>query len=101
MGLQVAKSTPINEKMLLIGLQAHGFAGGIIEKFTADRGGQWLLYQPRMEGDGKLPVETNGGETFKYPCNPFSADQCYIHPDYKRQLDCACGSCPSTTMQQQ
>lgn len=84
-----AKSVPIDEKLLLIGLQAHGFAGGIISDFAADRGGQWLLYQPRMEGDGWLPGEIVG-DIVQYPCNPFSSMMCHIHPSYKAELDAAC-----------
>jgi hypothetical protein len=38
----------INEKTILIGLQAHNMACGIIKAFSADRGGQWLLYSPEI-----------------------------------------------------
>jgi hypothetical protein len=89
-----ARAVPIGDKLLLIGLQAHGFAGGIISDFKADRGGQWLIYQPRMEGTGILPTET-AGETARYPCNPFSSMMCHIHPKYKAELDAAC--CSMTT----
>lgn len=36
----------INEKYIIVGLQAHNLACGVIKWFAADRGGQWLLYQP-------------------------------------------------------
>lgn len=36
----------VNDKNIVIGLQAHNMACGVIEAFAADRGGQWLLYQP-------------------------------------------------------
>ena len=42
------KMTKINEKVILVGLQAHNQACGVIKYFGADRGGQWLLYQPAL-----------------------------------------------------
>lgn len=38
--------TSINRKKILVGLQAHNMACGVIKYFGADRGGQWLFYQP-------------------------------------------------------
>lgn len=38
--------TSINDKVILLGLQSHNMACGVIKYFGADRGGQWLLYQP-------------------------------------------------------
>jgi hypothetical protein len=38
----------INDKMILIGLQAHNMYCGIINAFQSDRGGQWLVYQPKL-----------------------------------------------------
>ena len=38
----------INDKYILVGLQAGNLACGVIEAFQADRGGQWLLYQPNI-----------------------------------------------------
>ena len=37
-----------NDKYLVFGLQAHNLDGGIIQAFGADRGGQWLLFQPNV-----------------------------------------------------
>merc|ERR1712218_460223 len=42
------RSVPINEKLVLLGLQAHNYAGGVIEAFQGDRGGQWLAYPPAI-----------------------------------------------------
>lgn len=39
---------PINDKTILIGLQAHNMECGIILTFEADRGGQWLIYNPAI-----------------------------------------------------
>lgn len=39
---------PINSKYILLGLQAHNMVGGIVYLQSADRGGQWLLYQPSI-----------------------------------------------------
>jgi hypothetical protein len=38
----------INDKTILIGLQAHNLVEGVISAMGADRGGQWLLYQPKL-----------------------------------------------------
>jgi hypothetical protein len=38
----------INDKQILVGLQAGNLHCGIIEAFQADRGGQWLMYQPKL-----------------------------------------------------
>ncbi|KAI0559925.1 hypothetical protein FGB62_130g028 [Gracilaria domingensis] len=45
------KMTKINDKVILLGLQAHNMACGVIKYFGADRGGQWLLYQPALPAD--------------------------------------------------
>merc|ERR1711979_112087 len=49
--------------------------------------------KPRVEGDGLLPAETTPANMTTYKCNPWATanDLCYIHPDYKAELDCACG----------
>ena len=39
---------PINDKDILIGLQAHSMECGIIVTYGADRGGQWLIYHPEI-----------------------------------------------------
>lgn len=36
----------INDKYIIVNLQAHNLACGIIDNFDGDRGGQWLLYKP-------------------------------------------------------
>ena len=36
----------INDKYIVIGLQAHSLTGGVNYYLAADRGGQWLLYRP-------------------------------------------------------
>jgi hypothetical protein len=36
----------INDKMILVGLQAHNNDCGIIAAFQSNEGGQWLVYQP-------------------------------------------------------
>jgi hypothetical protein len=38
----------INDKQILVGLQSGNMHCGIIEAFQADRGGQWLMYQPKL-----------------------------------------------------
>merc|ERR1711988_973724 len=87
----LAATVSINDKLLLIGLQGHNLRGGVISKFNADRGGQWLLYQPRIEGDGVIAQETSITPTH-YACNPFSNTMCHIHPTYKVELDAACAT---------
>ena len=42
------RTVPINEKLILLGLQAHNYAGGVIQAFQGDRGGQWLAYTPNI-----------------------------------------------------
>jgi hypothetical protein len=42
------KKVNINDKTIIIGLQAHNMYCGVIEAFQADRGGQWLLYNPHI-----------------------------------------------------
>lgn len=39
-------TVPINDKLIVLGLQAHNFNDGVIKAFQADRGGQVMLYQP-------------------------------------------------------
>lgn len=41
-------AVPINEKNILIVLQAHDYTCGLIEAFQVDRGGQLYLYQPEI-----------------------------------------------------
>jgi len=38
----------INDKQILVNLQAGNLACGVIGAFQADRGGQWLMYQPNI-----------------------------------------------------
>lgn len=38
----------INDKYILLGLQAHNFYQGLISFFNDDRGGQWLVYKPSI-----------------------------------------------------
>ena len=38
----------INEKLIALGLQAHGINRGIIQAFGLDRGGQVFVYQPKI-----------------------------------------------------
>lgn len=40
--------TNINDKTILLGLQAHNMACGVIKNFGSDRGGQWLVYRPHI-----------------------------------------------------
>ena len=40
--------TPINDKLIVFGLQAHQLSGGIIRDFHGDRGGQVFMYQPKL-----------------------------------------------------
>ncbi|EJK67681.1 hypothetical protein THAOC_11255 [Thalassiosira oceanica] len=37
---------PIEDKLIVLGLQAHNYHSGVVEAFEADRGGQVLLYKP-------------------------------------------------------
>jgi len=41
-------ATPINDKLIAVGLQSHNFYGGAVTAFRADRGGQILLYKPSL-----------------------------------------------------
>jgi hypothetical protein len=41
-----AARVELEDKYIMLGLQAHNFAGGVIDVFRGDRGGQWLIYQP-------------------------------------------------------
>jgi len=41
-------AVPINEKNILVGLQAGNYNCGVIQAFQSDRGGQWLIYQPNI-----------------------------------------------------
>lgn len=45
---QVEGMVAMNDKSILIGLQAHNFYGGVIKTFQGDRGGQWLVYNPNV-----------------------------------------------------
>jgi hypothetical protein len=38
----------INDKQILVGLQSGNLYDGVIGSFQADRGGQWLMYQPNI-----------------------------------------------------
>jgi hypothetical protein len=38
----------INDKRIVVGLQSGNFATGVTGSFQADRGGQWLMYQPKL-----------------------------------------------------
>ena len=37
-----------NDKMIVLGLQAHNHWGGLISYFNADRGGQAYAYKPEL-----------------------------------------------------
>ena len=50
----------INDKYVLVGLQAGNLACGVIGAFQADRGGQWLLYQPNIPTDAATAVSREG-----------------------------------------
>ena len=41
-------TVPINDKMIVLGLQAHNHWGGLISYFNADRGGQAYAYKPEL-----------------------------------------------------
>jgi len=45
---QAEMMVPINEKLLVVGLQAHNLVAGAIRAFQADRGGQLYIYQPNV-----------------------------------------------------
>ncbi|KAJ1634199.1 hypothetical protein T492DRAFT_611328 [Pavlovales sp. CCMP2436] len=42
------KLVAINDKLLMVGLQAHNLIGGVISAFNNDRGGQLYIYQPAI-----------------------------------------------------
>ena len=42
------KNVAINDKTIVMGLQAHTLAGGIIKEFRGDRGGQLYAYKPQL-----------------------------------------------------
>ena len=44
------RQVAVNDKLILLGLQAHNYYDGIIASFQGDRGGQWLAYQPDIPG---------------------------------------------------
>lgn len=44
----VEKTVAINDKYIVLGLQAHQLNKGVIDVLEADRGGQWLVYQPAL-----------------------------------------------------
>jgi len=89
-----AKTVHMEDKLIVLNLQAHSLSAGHIKKFNADRGGQWLLWKPRLSGDGEKPQETMPAEYSTYPCNPFTTEMCAIHPAYKAELDAACPKAP-------
>jgi len=45
---QAEQIVPINEKLLVIGLQSHNLEAGVVRAFQADRGGQMYIYQPDL-----------------------------------------------------
>mgnify|MGYP003684246873 CR=1 FL=1 len=45
---QAEKSMPINEKLIVFGLQAHSLSGGVIAAFRGDRGGQNYIMRPKL-----------------------------------------------------
>jgi hypothetical protein len=47
----------INDKYVLVALQAQDLNCGVVGAFQADRGGQWLLYQPNIPTNGETSVE--------------------------------------------
>lgn len=91
---ELARTVTMNDKLILIGLQSHNLNSGVISRFNADRGGQWLLFQPRLEGDGVRPQETTSSPA-QYKCNPYTEGDCHIHPTLKSELDAACGTSKS------
>ena len=42
------RTVDINDKSIVVVLQAHNLFGGVIADLQLDRGGQWFLYQPRL-----------------------------------------------------
>ena len=46
---QLAGKIKMNQKTILINLQAGSMEKGLIEFFEADRGGQWLAYKPNVK----------------------------------------------------
>lgn len=46
---QLAGKIKMNQKTILINLQAGSMKKGLIEFFEADRGGQWLAYKPDVK----------------------------------------------------
>eukprot|EP00928_Gymnodinium_smaydae_P006236 TRINITY_DN12184_c0_g1_i2.p1 TRINITY_DN12184_c0_g1~~TRINITY_DN12184_c0_g1_i2.p1 ORF type:complete len:257 (+),score=47.25 TRINITY_DN12184_c0_g1_i2:517-1287(+) len=85
----LARTVAMNDKLILIGLQSHNLNSGLIKAFNADRGGQWLLWQPRLQGDGVRPQEYRAS-LLRYKCNPFTDSDCHIHRALKAELDDAC-----------
>lgn len=88
--MRLAATVAIDDKLIILNLQGHSLNAGLVKKFNADRGGQWLLWKPRVSGDGQRPQETTPPEYPTYPCNPFTTDMCAIHPAVKAELDAAC-----------
>ncbi|CAK0825224.1 unnamed protein product [Prorocentrum cordatum] len=93
----VEATVAMDDKIILIGLQAHNHENeGVIANFNADRGGQWLLWQPNLAGDGARPTEAYPAACPQYPCNPFSNETCYINLAYLNALEAACGQTITT-----
>ena len=47
----------INDKLIALGLQAHGINRGIIQAFGLDRGGQIFVYQPNVAAFAAVPSD--------------------------------------------
>jgi hypothetical protein len=45
---QADTSRPFNDKLFVVGLQAHSLTGGVISAFRGDRGGQNYLVRPKL-----------------------------------------------------
>lgn len=45
---QADKSMTINEKLIVMGMQAHSLSGGLIRAFQGDRGGQNYIMRPKL-----------------------------------------------------
>lgn len=56
------KMVDINDKYILVGLQAGNLACGVIGAFQADRGGQWLVYKPNIPTEASTAVSRTDGE---------------------------------------
>lgn len=47
--IEAEKKVAMNDKDIILILQAHNMFAGQFDFFNADRGGQWLLYRPDVE----------------------------------------------------